>query len=97
MTVILINPFRVPKKKEEEAIKGWEFGADYLRKQPGFISTKLHKTIIPDSEFRLVNIAEWKTSEDFLNAVSSKEFKKLTKDMVERFPHYPALYEVIRT
>ncbi|QMU54906.1 MAG: hypothetical protein GKS07_08460 [Nitrosopumilus sp.] len=45
----------------------------------------------------MVSIAEWKTSEAFLNAVNGKEFKRLTKDMVKRFPHYPALCEVIRS
>ena len=97
MSVILINPFEVPEGKEEEAIKGWDDAATYLRKQPGFISTKLHKTITPNSKFHLVNVAEWETPEAFMNAVNTDEFKKVTQKMVEDFPHYPALYDVIRT
>ena len=71
--------------------------AEYLRKQPGFISTKFHKTITPDAKFQLVNIAEWETPEAFMTAVNSEEFKKITKGMMDKFPHHPALYEIIRT
>ena len=41
-TVTLINPWEIPKGKEEEALLMWEKAADSMRIQPGFISTKLH-------------------------------------------------------
>jgi hypothetical protein len=39
----------------------------------------------------------WESAEHFHTAVSSGEFQRLTAGSRERFPHYPALYEVIRT
>ena len=96
-SVILINSFEFPKEKENEAIRYWEIAADYMRSQPGFISTRLHKAVSPDARFRLVNIAEWESAEHFINVVNSDEFKSLTEPEKELFPHYPGLYEVIRT
>jgi heme-degrading monooxygenase HmoA len=46
MAVILINPFWVPKGKEDEALAFWDRVADYMGKQPGFISTRLHRGVV---------------------------------------------------
>ena len=96
-TLILINPFEVPAGQEEAALKFWEQAAEYMRRQPGYISTRLHKAISPGVRFTYVNIAEWESAEHFQAAISRDEFKKLTERSQERFPHYPALYTVIRT
>ena len=97
MPVILINPFEVPQGKEDEALAFWEKAADFMRRQPGFISTRLHKAISPQARFHLINIAEWNSAEDFEAAVTSVEFKTLTQPYMDVFPHYPGLYEVVRT
>ncbi|MEM7244327.1 MAG: antibiotic biosynthesis monooxygenase family protein [Acidobacteriota bacterium] len=96
MAVTLINPFEVPEGQEKEAIADWEAGAEFLRKQPGFISTKLHEAIAPGGKFHLINVAQWESPQAFQAAVTSSEFRELVKDTVKNFPHYPALYSVIR-
>lgn len=95
--VILINPFEIPKGKEEAALKMWEKAAEYMKQQPSFVSTRLHRALSPDARFHLINIAEWESAEKFLAAINSDEFKRLTEGAVAEFPHYPELYEVIRT
>ena len=97
MPVILINPFEVPKDRETDALAYWEKCADILRKKPGFISTKLHKAIAHDARFRFVNVAEWESSKHFQQAVSSPDFLEVAGPGVSEFPHYPGLYEVVRT
>ncbi len=97
MSVVLINAFEVPDDKQEEALAFWERVADFMRKQPGFISTRLHRAVVPWARFHLINIAEWQTAEHFEAAINSEEFKNLTEPYNEVFPHYPGLYEVIRT
>lgn len=97
MSVILINPFEVPDDKVDEALAFWEKAADYMRKQPGFISTRLHRALVPGTRFPLINIAEWVSVQDFEAAHKAEEFKKLVEPYMELFPHYPALYEVVRT
>ena len=78
MAVILINAFEVPAGKEQEAMEFWERVAEYMRKQPGFISTKLHKAIVPWARFHLINIAEWQSAEQFEAVIRSDAFKELT-------------------
>ena len=55
MSVTLINPFEVPEGKEEEALAFCDRVAEYMRKQPGFISTRLHKAVVPWARFYLIN------------------------------------------
>ncbi len=97
MSVTLINPFEVPEGREAEALAFWDKVADYMRKQPGFISTRLHKAVVPWARFHLINLAEWQSVEDFEIAINSEDFRKLTEPFMEVFPHYPGLYEVVRT
>ncbi len=96
MAVTLINPFEVPQGREEDALKGWEAAAEHLRKQPGFISTELHEAIAPGAKFHFINVAQWESAQAFEAAVTSPEFRALTKGIVENFPHHPALYRVVR-
>jgi heme-degrading monooxygenase HmoA len=95
-TVILINPFEVPADKEEKALAIWERVRDCMMQQPGYINTRLHRAINPDARFGLINVAEWESVDAFQAAVSSEEFLELTQGVMEEFPHFPALYEVIR-
>lgn len=95
-TVTLINSFEVPQEEILEAVAFWEKIAVYMKKQPGFISTKLHKAVVPWARFQLVNIAQWESAEHFEAVANSEEFKQMVEPYMEVFPHYPGLYEVIR-
>jgi heme-degrading monooxygenase HmoA len=95
--VVLINPFEVPKGKEDECLAFWERAAEFMKRQPGFISTRLHRAVSPEARFYFINVAEWESAEHFYAAVGSEEFKRLIDPYMEVFPHYPGLYEVIRT
>ena len=92
MITVLINPFEVaPELPEDQFLAGWQRAAEYMRSQPGFVSTKLHRAVSPDAKFRFVNVAECESPGAFQQAVSSEEFRA----MAGRGPaNYPALYEV---
>ena len=95
MSVILINPFEVPEgTDEEEFLHGWERAADYMRQQPGFVSTRLHRALGADARFRFINVAEWASPQDFQAAVTSEQFRDIAKGAG---PGSPALYEVVRS
>ena len=95
MSVVLINPFEVPEaRNDEEFLRGWERAADYMRRQPGFVSTRLHRALAPDARFRFVNVAEWASPQEFQAAVGSEEFREMAKGGA---PGSPALYEVVRS
>ena len=95
MSVTLINPFEVPEgSDDEEFLLGWQRAADYMRQQPGFLGTRLHRALAPDARFRFVNIAEWASPQDFQAAVTSEEFREIARGAG---PGAPALYEVVRS
>lgn len=91
--VILINPFEVPSDEGEDFIAVWREAAEYLRRQEGFVSTRMHRSLDPSASFRFVNIAVWESVEDFRRAIGKPEFRKLGGGIP--FPNHPALYEVI--
>ena len=95
MSVILINPFEVPAETNDEAfLRGWDRAAEYMRQQPGFVSSRLHRALAPDARFRFINLAEWASPQDFQSAVGSDEFREIAKHGVLGSP---ALYEVVRS
>lgn len=95
MSVILINPFEVSAgTNDDEFLRGWERAAEYMRRQPGFVSTRLHRALSPDARFGFVNLAEWESPQAFQAAVSSEEFREIAKGAG---PGSPALYEVVRS
>ena len=93
MSVILINPFEVPAENAEKFLQSWGEARDYMKRQPGFISTRLHRALRPDARFGFVNIAEWESPEHFMKAVQSPEFQKLAQGSP---PNFPALYEIVK-
>ena len=94
--LIVINPFEVPKDKEEQALATWERFAEYFRKQPGYISTKLHRAINSDAKFYLVSISEWASADQFAAALQNPKVKAIAAGAMEGLKYYPGLYEVIR-
>ncbi|WP_350284351.1 antibiotic biosynthesis monooxygenase family protein [uncultured Croceitalea sp.] len=93
--IILINPFEVPNGKLEESVTYWEACRDFLKKQPGYISTELHETIKDDAKFELINVAVWESPKAFTEA-SKKMAKELGVAPPEGLRANPSLYTVIR-
>ncbi|USD41751.1 antibiotic biosynthesis monooxygenase [Vibrio sp. SCSIO 43135] len=96
--VILINTFSVPNNKVEETIAYWEVARDFLIEQPGYVSTKLHRSLKPDATYQLINVAEWESVESFQAAIGGmrKEFKAKRIGKPKGVEADPNLYEVIR-
>ena len=91
-TVVLINPFEVPAEAEDRFLPAWNAAAEYMRRQPGFVSTRLHKAISPDAPFEFINVAEWESPEAFGAATSTEEFRRMAQGGP---PSHPALFRVV--
>ena len=91
--VILINPFEVPLERGDDFLAGWSQAADYMRRQPGFAGTRLHRALSPEARFGFVNVAEWESPRHFQAAVTTPEFQEMTEGGP---PGSPSLYEVVR-
>jgi len=93
--VVLINVFEVPSSEAEEFIPAWEKARDYLARYPGHLDTALHQAITAESDFQFINIAHWRSAEEFSEAIASEGFQEAARDL--RWPFHPALYTVVRT
>jgi heme-degrading monooxygenase HmoA len=88
--VVLINAF---SEEDQRFLTGWDRARDMLAAQPGYLGTRLHRSLGP-ADFRFVNIARWSTPLAFSNAVARPAFQQAAAAMP--FVSHPALYEVIR-
>jgi len=93
MSVVLVNAFEVPHSQEETFLADWQHAANWMRQQPGFVSSRLHQSLDPDAEFRYVNVAEWESADHFRKAAASPEFQRRISGMAARA--HPALYRVV--
>jgi heme-degrading monooxygenase HmoA len=76
--VIVISKFNVNPEDVDQFLKEWASGAEIMKRQPGFISTQLHRGIAGSSVF--VNYAVFESTEHFKRASNNPEFQsKLTQ------------------
>src|SRR5829696_7696111 len=59
----------------------------------GYLGTRLYGSVAPDARFRFVNVAPWRSPDDFQAALRRPGFQEAASAM--RFPAHPALYEVV--
>jgi heme-degrading monooxygenase HmoA len=71
--VILINTFRVAPEDADTLLEAWAADAAYLKQQPGFISTQLHRGIAGSGMF--LNHAVWESVQAFRNAFGDPQFQ----------------------
>src|SRR5918994_549248 len=69
----LINTFTVEPDETERLQEAWASDAAFMKQQPGFISTQLHRGIGGSSVF--FNYAVWESVEHFKRAFSNPEFQ----------------------
>lgn len=70
--VVLVNVFTLDKADEPDFLQIWRDDAVFMKQQPGFISTQLHRAIGPSPTY--VNYAVWETTAAFRSAFTHPEF-----------------------
>jgi heme-degrading monooxygenase HmoA len=90
--VVLINAFEVPAGQDEAFLEGWERARAFLATQPGYLSTRLHRSLSPTADFRFVNVALWQSPQAFQAAMAQPGFA----DAGIPFLSHPSLYGVVR-
>jgi heme oxygenase (mycobilin-producing) len=94
--VTLMNRFHVDPDRDELFLDLWTRTSMYFRKQPGFVSLRLHRAVSADAESRWVNVATWESEADFRAAHNGEEFRlAVTQPGWEHFPSSPMLYQVV--
>jgi heme-degrading monooxygenase HmoA len=71
--VVLVNVFTLDAADEQNFLKVWEDDAAFMKRQPGFISTQLHRAIGESPTY--LNYAVWQSTADFRAAFTHPEFR----------------------
>ena len=78
--VVLVNVFEVAESDIPALLKAWESDANWMKQQPGYISTQLHRGIAGSTVF--LNYAIWESVAHFRAAFNHPEFKS----SLEQYP-----------
>ncbi len=70
--VVLVNIFTLAKDDEKAFLEVWKDDADFMKRQPGFISTQLHRAVGESPTY--LNYAVWESMADFRAAFTHPEF-----------------------
>ena len=90
-SVVLVNVFTVDSADEAALIAAWSQDAEFMKAQPGYISTQLHRGIAGSSTF--FNYAIWESVESFKNAFSNSEFQQLLSTYPDSAVASPHLFK----
>ena len=71
--VVLVNLVTLDKADEPRFLEAWQNDAAFMKRQPGFISTQLHRAIGDSSAY--VNYAVWESTAHYRTAFTHPEFK----------------------
>lgn len=91
--VILINKFNVHPGEIKAFLGAWAEDAAFFKRQPGFISTQLHRGIGGSCVF--VNYAVWESVAHFRQALSQPEFQEALKNYPPSTVGSPHLFEKV--
>jgi heme-degrading monooxygenase HmoA len=91
--VVLINRFNVAPEDAERLLQAWAEDAAFMKEQPGYISTQLHRGIAGSSTF--INIAIWESAQALAKAFGSPEFQARTARYPDSAVAAPHLFEKI--
>ena len=70
--VVLANVFTLDKADEPAFLEVWRDDAEFMKQQPGFISTQLHRAIGESATY--LNYAVWESTAAFRAAFAHPEF-----------------------
>ncbi|MEM7636732.1 MAG: antibiotic biosynthesis monooxygenase family protein [Pseudomonadota bacterium] len=88
--IVLINLFTVDPADEAALLKAWAHDADFMKAQPGYISTQLHAGIAGSSSY--LNYAVWQDVASFRAAFTNPEFLRRINDYPDSAVTRPHLF-----
>ena len=72
-SVVLVNVFTLAKADEQIFLQAWRNDAAFMKQQPGFIWTQLHRAIGASPTY--LNYAVWESTATFRAAFAHPEFR----------------------
>ena len=96
--VTLINAFTVPPEETEQFLYRWKNNARIMARQPGFIRARLHRSLVDDTEWRFINVAQWGTGKALDQALANPQWRadvqRFLDDPDLHFTSRPVVYQV---
>lgn len=77
--LIVVTTCQIALESASAFLQQFETARDYLMDRPGFIRHHLFENCAGDPIYRFINVAEWRSMNDFTDAFASPDFKKLIK------------------
>ncbi|MFE3444140.1 antibiotic biosynthesis monooxygenase family protein [Nocardia sp. NPDC059180] len=93
--VTFINVLEVPAEQVDAFIEQWRGRAALMRTAPGFRDVRLHRALLPDARFQLVNVAHWDSVEACEAAGINQAVVASVDEARKVASANPALYEVV--
>jgi heme-degrading monooxygenase HmoA len=91
--IVLINQFTVPLGDVDQFLAAWAEDSAFMKAQPGFIATQLHRGIAGSTTF--VNVAVWESARALGNAIQSPEFRSRAERYPEGLIAAPHVFEKV--
>ncbi|NEW40110.1 antibiotic biosynthesis monooxygenase [Nocardia cyriacigeorgica] len=93
--VTFINVLEVPAEHVDAFVEQWRERAALMRTAPGFRDVRLHRALLPDARFQLVNVAHWDSAEACEAAGMNPAVVASVDDARKVASANPGLYEVV--
>ncbi len=91
--VVLVNVFTVDAQDVDTLLKAWEADANWMKQQPGYISTQLHRAI--GQSYMFLNYAVWESTDHFRKAFTHPDFHARLADYPDSAVASPHLFQKI--
>lgn len=79
---VFINLFEIAEDDIEQFVSDWERRAKVMGQQPGFMSANVYKSLLPDNQFQLVNVAQWQSYDAWVAANNDPTYaQQLAEDL----------------
>jgi heme-degrading monooxygenase HmoA len=91
--VVLVNVFTLDKADEQIFLKAWQDDAAFMKRQPGFISTQLHRAIGERPTY--LNYAVWESTAHFRTAFTNPQFRAKLSDYPSSAVASPHLFQKV--
>ena len=91
--VVLVNLFTLDKADEAAMLEAWTDDAQFMQRQPGFISTQLHRAIGEGCAY--LNYAVWESNAAFRAAFTHPEFQARLSGYPSSVVAAPHLFEKV--
>jgi heme-degrading monooxygenase HmoA len=94
MSVTTITCVSVEPDRGGEFVGAWPEVLDGLRRQPGYLSHRLHRSLAPDAPFRYVVVAQWQSDQPPTGAI--EDSLREVQDP-QAFRAFSGRYEVVHS